>query len=64
MILAWHLAHGRIAIPKSVRRDRMVENLRAASLRLSDEDVRAIDGLETGVRIGGDPATFEITQIR
>ncbi|AMM21419.1 2,5-diketo-D-gluconic acid reductase [Frondihabitans sp. PAMC 28766] len=64
VILAWHLAHGRVVIPKSVRPERMAENLDVTGLRLSDADRRAIDSLETGVRVGGDPATFEITQIR
>jgi 2,5-diketo-D-gluconate reductase A len=64
VIIAWHLAHGRIVIPKSVRRERMAENLAATGIRLDASDVDAIDSLETGVRVGGDPLTFEITQIR
>jgi diketogulonate reductase-like aldo/keto reductase len=64
VILAWHLAHGRIVIPKSSRPERMAENLAAESVALEPADVEAIDGLESGERVGGDPRTFEITQIR
>ncbi|MCU1527092.1 MAG: 2,5-diketo-D-gluconic acid reductase [Frondihabitans sp.] len=64
VILAWHLAHGRIVIPKSIRPDRMAENLAADDVRLAPGDVEAIDALETGIRVGGDPRTFEISQIR
>jgi diketogulonate reductase-like aldo/keto reductase len=64
VILAWHLAHGRIVIPKSTRPERMAENLAAASVSLEPADIADIDGLETGERVGGDPRTFEITQIR
>lgn len=64
VVLAWHLQRGHIVIPKSSRRERMAENLRAAALSLSQEELDAITGLETGQRVGGDPATFALTQIR
>jgi diketogulonate reductase-like aldo/keto reductase len=64
VILAWHLAHDRIIIPKSIRRERMAENLASISVRLDQGHVERIDALETGIRVGGDPRTFEITQIR
>ena len=57
-ILAWHLASGFITIPKSVTPSRIVENLAAAELALTADEVAAIDALdrEDG-RGGGDPAT-------
>ncbi len=64
VVLAWHLQRGHIVIPKSSRRDRMAENLAAASLRLSQQELDAITALENGQRIGGDPTTFSLTQIR
>ncbi|WP_375430772.1 aldo/keto reductase [uncultured Friedmanniella sp.] len=64
VILAWHLQRGYIVIPKSSRRERMAENLAAASLRLSEEELQAITALDSDARIGGDPATFAMTQIR
>ncbi|GAA4519300.1 aldo/keto reductase [Brachybacterium paraconglomeratum] len=57
VILAWHLASGFITIPKSVTPSRIVENLAAAELELTADEVAAIDGLdrEDG-RGGADPA--------
>lgn len=56
--LAWHLAAGRIVFPKSNRRERMVENLAAAEVSLSADDIAAIDALDQGSagRVSADPA--------
>jgi 2,5-diketo-D-gluconate reductase A len=64
VVLAWHLQRGHIVIPKSSKRERMAENLAAARLRLSQQELDAITALESGQRIGGDPNTFSLTQIR
>ncbi|MDY6054701.1 aldo/keto reductase [Micrococcus sp.] len=60
VVLAWHLAHGFVVIPKSVTPERIVSNLEAVGLVLSDEEVARIDALdrEDG-RIGPDPAHIE-----
>lgn len=58
VILAWHLQEGRIILPKSVTPDRIEENFGAASLELADADLEALNSLNTGVRVGPDPATF------
>ncbi|WP_075889786.1 aldo/keto reductase [Actinomyces provencensis] len=58
VVLAWHLARGRVVIPKSVTPSRIVENLAAADVVLDDADLEALDALEAGIRIGSDPATF------
>ncbi|MFA4841264.1 MAG: aldo/keto reductase [Agrococcus sp.] len=56
--IAWHLQAGRIVFPKSNRRERMEENLAAASVQLSGEDIAAIDALDQGAagRVSADPA--------
>ncbi len=64
VILRWHLQHGYIAIPKASARPRMAANLDVFDFHLTEEDMRRIDSLDTGERIGGDPDTFEISQIR
>ncbi|WP_072312925.1 aldo/keto reductase [Agrococcus sp. Marseille-P2731] len=58
VVLAWHLSAGRIVFPKSNRRARMVENLAAASVQLSADDIAAIDALDQGAagRVSADPA--------
>jgi diketogulonate reductase-like aldo/keto reductase len=64
IILRWHLQHGYIAIPKASSRSRMAANLDVLGFELSEADMLRIDSLDTGERIGGDPDTFEISQIR
>ena len=57
MVLAWHLARGIVAIPKSVTPSRIVENLGSVQLRLDEGELVRIDELdrEDG-RAGRDPA--------
>lgn len=57
VLIAWHLAIGNVVIPKTVTPGRIVSNLAAAQLELTDEEVERIDGLDrTDGRIGADPA--------
>ena len=58
VVLRWHLQLGNVAIPKSVTPSRIEENFQLFDFSLSDQDMRAIDGLDSGQRIGPDPATF------
>jgi diketogulonate reductase-like aldo/keto reductase len=64
VVLRWHLQHGYIAIPKASSRSRMAANLDVLGFELSEADMLRIDSLDTRERIGGDPDTFEISQIR
>lgn len=58
VVLAWHLAHGIVTIPKSVTPSRIVENLAAAELELTADEIAAIDELDRpDGRGGADPAT-------
>ena len=55
-VLAWHLAKGIVAIPKSVTPARIAENFTAANVTLDAADIAAIDGLtRKDGRIGPDP---------
>ena len=45
VIVAWHVAHGFVVIPKSVRRERIEANAEGARVELTDDEVVAIDGL-------------------
>ncbi|WP_432546121.1 aldo/keto reductase [Kineococcus sp. SYSU DK004] len=64
VVLAWHLQRGHVVIPKSSRRARLEENLAAAQLELTADELDRITALERGHRTGGDPATFALSQIR
>jgi diketogulonate reductase-like aldo/keto reductase len=55
--LRWHLEHGRIIIPRTVHKDRMVENFDLFDFTLEPDEVSVLDALEVGGRIGPDPAT-------
>jgi len=45
VIVAWHVAHGFVVIPKSVRRERIEANAAGARIELTADEVTAIDGL-------------------
>jgi 2,5-diketo-D-gluconate reductase A len=45
VIVAWHVAHGFVVIPKSVRRERIEANAAGARIELTDDEVAAIDAL-------------------
>lgn len=63
IVLAWHLGTGNIVIPKSVHPDRIRQNLAAASLQLSPEELAAISALDAGARLGADPAVASFSQM-
>ncbi|WP_030160585.1 aldo/keto reductase [Glycomyces sp. NRRL B-16210] len=56
VMLRWHLQEGRSAIPKSVKAHRIAENFDVFDFTLTAEQIKTIDGLDTGVRGGPDPA--------
>ena len=49
--LAWALQLGYAVIPSSTKRENLAGNLLAVSLRLDDEDLRRIAGLDRGERL-------------
>ncbi|MEH0109973.1 aldo/keto reductase [Tersicoccus sp. MR15.9] len=55
VMLRWHLQEGRSAIPKSVDPGRIAENFAVFDFELSDDEIAAVDALDTGVRSGPDP---------
>jgi 2,5-diketo-D-gluconate reductase A len=61
VILRWHVQRGHVVIPKSVRRERMEENLDVFYFGLSAEEVASIDSLDGGEggRVGPNPDTFD-----
>lgn len=50
VVLRWAVQHGAIVIPKSSKRERIVENSRIFDFELGDDDMRALDALD---RTGG-----------
>jgi diketogulonate reductase-like aldo/keto reductase len=66
IVLRWHIEHGLSAIPKSVRPERIAENIDIFDFTLTRDEVATIDALDTGRRAGRDPErvdanTFPVT---
>jgi 2,5-diketo-D-gluconate reductase A len=63
VVLGWHLGRGNIVIPKSTHLDRMRENLAATDVTLGRDELDAITALDSGARLGTDPAKAAFTQM-
>ena len=48
VVLRWHLDKGNIVFPKSVRRDRLAENIDIVHFALTDDEIAAIDAVDPG----------------
>jgi 2,5-diketo-D-gluconate reductase A len=58
VIIRWHLDCGLVVIPKSVRPERLRENIDVFDFTLSDEDLAVIAGMDAADgRLGPDPLT-------
>jgi diketogulonate reductase-like aldo/keto reductase len=61
VVLRWHIDQGRSAIPKSVRAERIAENIDIFDFALTKDDLERIASLHTGMRAGDDPETVDAT---
>lgn len=55
VVIAWGIQNGIIMIPKSVNEKRLKENLAAAKIKLTIEELKQIDNLNRGRRVYTDP---------
>ena len=60
VVLRWHLQNGVSIIPKSVHKNRIVENEQLFDFELTDEDMRFIDNLNKDKGFGPDPDTMNV----
>ncbi|MCB1274540.1 MAG: aldo/keto reductase [Leucobacter sp.] len=60
VVLRWHVQQGRIIFPKTLRRERMVENAGLFDFELSAAEMAAIDALDEQRNFGPDPRTFDV----
>jgi 2,5-diketo-D-gluconate reductase A len=63
IVLGWHLGVGNIVIPKTTHPHRMRENLAAAEITISRDEMDTITALDSSARIGTDPAKAAFTQM-
>ena len=59
VILRWHIQRGDIVFPKSVKPERVRENIDIFDFELPEADMAAISALNRDERIGPDPDTFD-----
>lgn len=52
VLIRWGIEHGVIEIPKSVHRERIVENFQVFGFSLTPEEVARLDALRDGSRVG------------
>ena len=55
VLVRWALEHGLVALPKSVRRERIRENADVFGFALGSDDLAALDALDEGYRTSWDP---------
>lgn len=55
VVLRWHLQEGVVVFPKTVRKERMIENLSVFDFELSDEQMQAIASMDADKRVGTHP---------
>jgi 2,5-diketo-D-gluconate reductase A len=58
VILRWHVQVGNVVIPRSVRPERIAENIDVFDFALAPDEVAAIEALDRGARVGPDPDHF------
>ncbi len=59
IVLKWHMQRRIITFPKSSHRERMKSNFDIFSFELSERDMKRIDALDSGCRIGANPENFD-----
>jgi 2,5-diketo-D-gluconate reductase A len=60
IVLRWHIDIGNVVIPKSVTPHRIRENIDVFDFELTADDMRLLEHLDTGRRIGPDPESVGV----
>jgi diketogulonate reductase-like aldo/keto reductase len=55
VLLRWGIQHGLVVLPKSVRDERIAENIAVFDFALDADAMKKLDGLEEGLATGWDP---------
>lgn len=55
VVLRWHIQEGVIVFPKSVRKERLAENLDVFDFELDADDMAAMVAMDSGLRVGTHP---------
>ncbi len=60
LVLRWDLQKGVVTIPKSSKKQRIIDNAAIFDFSISKEDMAVLDGLDKGKRFGPDPDNFDL----
>lgn len=63
VVLRWQLQRGIVCIPKTVKPERMAQNMDVFDFTLSEDDIKAIESLDTGVSQFFDHRTPEAVEM-
>ena len=63
VVIRWSLQHELVVIPKSVRAERIAENADVFTFALSDDEMRALNGLDENLRTNWDPTDIPLRRI-
>lgn len=58
VVIRWDVERGIIVIPKSVHKDRLIENISVFDFQLTKDEVKQITSLNKNMRLGADPDNF------
>ena len=59
ILLRWSLQHGCVAIPKSVHKERIEENIKVFDFELSEGDMEILNGLNENLHLCWDPTNLK-----
>lgn len=59
IVLRWNLQKGIVTIPKSIRKERIIENSQLFDFKLNESEVQLINEIDRNFRLGPDPDTFD-----
>ncbi len=59
IILRWDIQNGVVTIPKTVNKERMVQNASIFDFSLTEEELQIINAMNLEKRVGPDPAEFD-----
>ena len=59
VLIRWAIEHDLVVIPKSARKERIVENAEIFDFTLDESDMKILDGLDEGFRCSWDPTKID-----
>ncbi|CAB4405626.1 unnamed protein product [Rhizophagus irregularis] len=59
ILIRWGLQHGFVTLPKSINKDRIIQNTDVYDFEIREEDMKILDDLDEYLTTGWDPTTCE-----